>query len=832
MKLLVRVILVMMPVLTFAQDWQMKEAPLMTSFSKDIDPNNVLPEYPRPQMVRDQWMNLNGIWQYQPGEGMTEPVPTGDLAGKVLVPYPIESAISGVMEYHPLFWYRRLFTVPEAWEGQRVIIHFGAVDYRSQVIINGTAVGIHAGGYDPFSYDITDYLNESGDQEIIVRVYDPTDDKGYPRGKQTLHPGGIMYTSTSGIWQTVWLEPVPVSHIEDLKMIPDIDNSKLNLTVNSDGNMTGVTVKATVMDGDTEIQSVTGAADQELNIPVPNQKLWSPESPFLYNLEVKLVKDGQTVDSIGSYFGMRKISMEDVNGIKKMFLNNEFLFQMGPLDQGFWPDGLYTAPTDEALKYDLEMIKTFGFNMVRKHIKVEPYRWYYWADKLGVLVWQDMPSINSYTSNPQPLEKVAFKNELQKLVETHFNCPSIIMWVVFNEAQGQHDTKELVQMVMDMDPSRLVNQASGGWHEGVGHVLDHHSYPPPSYLESTDQIMACGEYGGLGYIVDGHLWNADDLFQYVTLPTTDALASTYEDFADQLTIYKTNNGLSAAVYTEITDVEIELNGLMTYDRLIKPNVKRIRDANRKVIYHDLYKAVVVPASEKDPQIWKFTVSQPAANWYTPDFSDAGWNAGSAGFGTEGTPGAVVRTNWDTEDIWMRREFHLADLEGVNMDNLVLNIHHDEDCEVYFNGVLATSLSGYTSKYVTAEINAEAKNALKANSDNIMAIHCKQTGGGQYIDAGISMLSLDEPILKNPNFVSTAQKKDEVSIFPVPVDDFLNFSKPYKETVMACIYDINGAEVKRMTGRLSGIDVSELNPGVYLLKVEEGSSTRNFRFVSK
>ncbi|MDB6108550.1 MAG: glycoside hydrolase family 2, partial [Pedosphaera sp.] len=547
--------------------WQVKQAPLMTDWAQLVSTNNPLPEYPRPQMVRTNWLNLNGIWQFQAGT-ISDPVPTNQiLAREILVPFPMESALSGIAEYHDRSWYRRTFTVPAAWSGNRILLHLDAVDWESEVFINGNSVGIHRGGYDPMSHDITSYLSGTGPQELIVRDYDPTDNAGEPRGKQTLHPGGIMYTSCSGIWQPVWLEPVPATSVADLKLVPDIDNNRLNVTVTVSGPTNGVTVRAVARIGTNLVGSITGAPGAQLLLPVPSATLWSPTNPFLYDLDIVLSNGPTRLDSVTSYFGMRKISLGIIGGFTKMLLNNQFVFQFGPLDQGFWPDGIYTAPTDDALKSDIEQAKTIGFNMVRKHIKVERARWYYWADKLGILVWQDMPSLNSYTGSPQPVDVPQFETELVRLVQTHWNYPSIIMWVVFNEAQGQHDTAALVQEVKTLDPSRLVNQASGGDYFGVGDVLDSHSYPNPGYPTSASQAVANGEFGGVGLGITNHTWAPG--WGYVAATNGDDLAAQFEGFCGQLSGFVQNHGLSAAVYTEITDVETELNGLYTYDRKVR-----------------------------------------------------------------------------------------------------------------------------------------------------------------------------------------------------------------------------------------------------------------------
>jgi autotransporter-associated beta strand protein len=576
--------------------WQMKQPPLATQWTALVNTNTPLPEYPRPQMVRSNWLNLNGIWQFQPG-ATNDPVPTGEtLSSQILVPYPMESAISGVMQYSEFSWYRRTFTVPAGWNDERIILHLDAVNWQAKVYINGQQVGIHQGGYDPFSYDITPYLN-GGTNELIVGVYSPEDNAGEPRGKQTLSPGGIMYTSSSGIWQPAWLEPVDASGINNLQIVPDVDDSQLRLTANCFAT-SGVTVGATGLSNGVAINTMTGNPQTEMDIPVENANLWSPTNPFLYGLQVWTVHGGVTNDSVSSYFGMRKISITVTNGVPEIFLNNQPFFETGPLDQGFWPDGIYTAPTDAALEYDLQMEKALGFNMVRKHIKVERQRWYYWADTLGLLVWQDMPSCNSYTSNqnPPPVNALDFINELTAMVTNHWNSPCIIMWDIFNESQGQQNTYNgvgqtntvyLVQRVKTLDPSRLVNQASGGAYYGVGDVYDEHSYPAPGDPTSTTQAPVDGEYGGINYKWSGHLWNPSQADGgYTDVSTTNQIPSLFGAYVGDLINDKSSSGLNAAVYTEITDVENECNGLMTYDRLMKPATNLIFALNQEAIATD------------------------------------------------------------------------------------------------------------------------------------------------------------------------------------------------------------------------------------------------------
>ena len=538
-----------------AEDWQPAAGPLKTRWAKDVSPTNALPEYPRPQMVRKDWLNLNGLWDIKLGDG-TE--------SKILVPFAIESALSGVMKHVDRVTYRRSFEIPKGWSGQKVLLHFGAVDWESTVFVNGKKIGVHRGGYDAFSFDITDALKGEGAQEITVDVFDPTDLGGQPRGKQKLKPGSIMYTATTGIWQTVWLEPVAPAHIESLKIVPDVDESCLRLTVFGSGS-----VEAVASEDGKVIAQVTGQAGSELKLSIPSPKLWSPDSPHLYDLRVSLKSGDKTVDAVTSYFGMRKIALgKDDKGITRMMLNGKPVFQVGPLDQGFWPDGIYTAPTDEALRFDIAETKRLGFNTTRKHVKVEPARWYYWCDKLGLLVWQDMPCGNSYTDKQQPIDKPQFKSELVNMVKNNWNHPSIIMWVVFNENQGQHDTEALVAEVKALDPSRLVNNASGNDDKNCGDVIDKHSYPgPESPKPEENRAAVLGEFGGLGLPVDGHTWTKKT-WGYEGTKNIEDLTSAYEKLLGKSWELNATAGLSAVIYTQLTDVETECNGLLTYDREI------------------------------------------------------------------------------------------------------------------------------------------------------------------------------------------------------------------------------------------------------------------------
>ncbi|MDC0707513.1 AbfB domain-containing protein [Stigmatella sp. ncwal1] len=566
--------------------WIRKTPPLSTPWTAQVSPSNALPEYPRPQMVRSDWQNLNGEWQFANASAGQTPPFNQTLSESVLVPFPIESALSGIQRHQERMWYRRTFTVPSGWSGRRVQLNFGAVDWEATVYVNGQRVGVHQGGFDSFSFDITGNLN-GGTNELIVGVYDPTSDGNQPIGKQRLAPGGIWYTAASGIWQTVWLEPTPAARITRLDMTPDVAGQALKVTVQGAG-IAGQTVEVAAFNGSTQVGQITGSVGSELRLPVPNPKLWSPESPFLYDLRVALKSGTSTVDQVTSYFGMRSVGLKLVGGALRPVLNGQFVFQIGTLDQGYWPDGIYTAPTDEALKFDIQKHKDLGYNLIRKHIKVEPQRWFYWADKLGILVWQDMPSMERPPSTAAA--KTQFELEMREMVDEHRSSPSIILWVVLNEGWGQYDQARLANLVKGWDPSRLVDNMSGinccgAVDGGNGDVADWHTYVgPASPVPSATRAAVLGEFGGLGLRVTGHEWSPGNGFGYEMMSDAAALTSRYVGLMQRSQSLMTNPGLSAAVYTEITDVENEINGMLTYDRVImKPNVAQVRAAHDSLI---------------------------------------------------------------------------------------------------------------------------------------------------------------------------------------------------------------------------------------------------------
>ncbi len=720
-------------------EWQPAKGPLATRWAKEVTADRVHPEYPRPQMVRDRWLNLNGVWQVAfAREG--EEVPTGkDLPEKILVPFPVESALSGVMKHADRLWYRRLFTVPKDWSGQRVLLHFGAVDWQATVWLNGQKLGEHRGGYDSFSFDITDALKGGGEQELVVGVWDPTDVGTQPRGKQVRKPEGIWYTPTTGIWQTVWLEPVAETGIESLQITPDVDAKQVKVSVRR-RKRSKFAILVKVLAEDRTVAEKVGNEDEPIFLSIPEPKLWSPELPFLYGLQVSaLFKQDEAVDVVHSYFGMRKISVGlDGKGVTRLLLNNKPYFMAGPLDQGFWPDGLYTAPTDEALRYDIEMTRKLGFNMTRKHVKVEPERWYYWCDKLGLLVWQDMPSGDRSIGDKDPdivrspESARQYEAELKRMIDGLYNHPSVILWVVFNEGWGQFDTARITEWTKKYDPTRLVDCASGWADRGVGDVHDAHIYPGPGAppREKT-RASVLGEFGGLGLGVDGHTWT-NRTWGYRGTSSKADLTRRYEKLLQGVYHLK-DDRLCAAVYTQITDVETEANGLLTYDRaVLKVDLDRVAAANRGDFSKAPAVEEVVPTSQVRGQTWRFTFEKPAGDWSQADFDDSGWKEGPGGFGTRGTPGAVVRTEWNTPNIWIRRTVTLPEKLPADLHML---LHHDEDAEVYVNGVLAARVKNYTTDYEEVPLTPEGRAALKPGR-NVLAVHCRQTTGGQYIDVGL------------------------------------------------------------------------------------------------
>ena len=593
-------------------EWKPVSRGMKSKFTDDVDPKNPLPEYPRPQFVREDWKNLNGLWQYAiTGKNSAQPT---KWDGQILVPFPIESSLSGVMrqlDADEALWYKCEFTVPEDWEGRNVRLNFGAVDYIAYVYVNGGRyLATHTGGYTAFSTDITARL-KAGVNTLTVKVLDPTDVHTQATGKQRINWEGnsIWYTPCSGIWQTVWLEPVNTKYVYDLKITPDLDNSRFNIALGLNRAAAGDQVKVTIKDGQTVVaqQTFNAATSVNASLWVNSPKLWTPYTPDLYNLEISYLSDGQEVDHVKSYAAMRKISYSrDKDGYWRLMLNNEPFFQLGTLDQGYWPDGIYTAPTDEALRYDIKMTRGWGFNTIRKHMKVEPARWFYHCDRMGMLVWQDMPAIqfggeedwrdrewyNGDGTQPTTVEN-NFKEEWKEVIEQHYNAPSVVMWTPFNERWGQFKTAEVTNFTRQQDDTRIINSASGGnHHAGVGDIVDIHTYVDPVInFDDPNRPLVLGEYGGLGLNVEGHRWYEKFAQTYNDNGDVEGVTAKYEyymNIVSNLARGVNFNGhkscFAGAIYTQTTDVETEVNGLMTYDReVVKVYEDRIRAANERII---------------------------------------------------------------------------------------------------------------------------------------------------------------------------------------------------------------------------------------------------------
>lgn len=623
-------------------------ADIPTRWISEVNPAAPLPEYPRPQMVRPSWMNLNGEWEYAI---LGKDAEYSNPDGKIVVPFAVESPLSGVRRLvgpDKALWYSRKFLLPREWKGQRLLLHFGAVDWQAEVWVNGLKAGIHTGGYTPFSFDITNLVNKKGLQELKVKVLDASDQSWQPRGKQVANPQGIWYTPVTGIWQTVWVEAVPQSSVVSYLAVAVVDHSSFSVHVETDGLQPSDIIRVQLREGgigysaESPSGAVIAVADgADVVLPVPAPQLWSPSNPYLYGLDIAIMRKGKVVDRVSGYTALRKVSVimdTDTYHVRKgvpqgslrLGLNNEILFQFGPLDQGWWPDGLYTAPTDDALRFDIEKTREWGFNMIRKHIKVEPARWYYWCDVLGLLVWQDMPCIGDHNKKnlairpvdvsagqsnvwakdsfvggtdclvPEYWKKNYYK-EWGEIIDCLKSFPCIVVWVPFNEAWGQFDTEEVVKFTKQKDPSRLVNEASGGNFHFAGDILDAHHYPEPkmNVFERT-MVNVLGEYGGIGYAVKGHIWQPEGKnWGYAGLcKSPEEILERYRLYADRLKVL-IDTGCAAAVYTQTTDVEVEVNGLMTYDRLEKVDASALKAINEDVI-----------GAQK--------VNAPAASWITPE----------------------------------------------------------------------------------------------------------------------------------------------------------------------------------------------------------------------
>lgn len=720
------------------------EGTLRTRWADDVDPNCPWPEYPRPQMVRSDWVNLNGPWQYAIR-------PRGDAAppsfdGQILVPFPVESQLSGVRRQvgeSNVLWYRREFADPRPGGQGRLLLHFGAVDWETTVWINGEHVGDHRGGHDAFSFDISQAARTDGTNELLVRVWDPTDAASYPRGKQQRQPEGIWYTPVTGIWQTAWLEPVPSTYIRRVETQPDFDTGTVKIELDIAGDNRGVARAIARAAGTVVARAEETGTSLSLTLTEPRH--WSPEDPFLYDLSIELASG----DRVESYFGLRKIEVRQTqDGHRRLFLNGQPRFQYGTLDQGWWPDGLYTAPTAEALRFDIEVTRELGFNTIRKHVKVEPALWYYYCDALGMLVWQDMPSAMRDPRGPEHVAPTAerdfardeesaaqFEAELRAMIDGLRHSPSIVMWVPFNEGWGQYDTERIAAWTKQYDPTRLVNCPSGWTDRGVGDVLDVHHYPGPT-LESPGEPRAAvlGEFGGLGWPVPDHLWWNRRNWGYRTYDSQEKLSSAYDELLRSL-VGLLGRGLAAAVYTQTTDVEGEVNGLMTYDRA----VLKFDPSQMSELARPLYGAVptvveYLPTSQEERQGWRVSRSEPPSNWTAADFDHRDWRPESGPFVEGNLPFLQSGTPWSGETLWLRKTF---EVDRTSDAYYLQTYYAAAKVAIYINGRLVRELNeAPPTRRHFQHLAIDSDLAAIRPGKNVIAVHVVQPQRPRAFDVGL------------------------------------------------------------------------------------------------
>ncbi len=718
------------------QDWKPVGGNIMTQWAAGVTPENALKEYPRPQMVRDEWKNLNGLWDFTVTLGYNTG-PSQRFNRKILVPFSVESALSGIKEPITGFQemkYRRLFNIPENWKGKRILLHFEAVDYYTKLWIDGKYAGEHKGGYDAFQFDITDFLNPGESHEINMVVWDPSNTGTQPVGKQTLQ--GLSrgrYTPTSGIWQTVWMEPVGDVSIKNLKVTPDIDSGTLTVEAGLKGWGLNHRLKVLAYDNGKEVASVESAVDKPITLKISNAKLWSPDSPFLYDLKVRLLLGDKVVDEVGSYFGMRKISIaRDGAGLMHVNLNNQRIFQLGPLDQGYWPDGILTPPSDEALKFDVEYLKKIGCNMDRIHIKVQPERFYYYCDKLGLLLWQDMVSPWSSVSRAEVGGAKAFEAEWETIINQLYNHPSIVQWTVFNEGWVQYDTERLTDWTKRKDPSRLVSNASGWIDRNVGDIRDFHDYtfyPSVAWVPKYyPRPMVLGEGGGIDLPLKGNLWTPDfvmpdkidragDLSRE-TVNSVNVLEERYKEWVDNLSLL-ISYGLDAVVYTQISDVENELNGWMTYDRKIsKIPVERLAQIHSRLFKPVAPGKVVLPLSMNKPQQWQYSFKEPVKEWFRKG-NTGKWSAGAGPFGKSQMTAPEVNTKWEERSLYLQNDFILKSVPA----KLAITAYNTGISDIYINGEFALQLNNLKRNDTELKISEvllpeKALRLLKSGSNHI------------------------------------------------------------------------------------------------------------------
>ncbi|MBA9078623.1 glycoside hydrolase family 2 protein [Rufibacter quisquiliarum] len=723
-----------------AQTWQPVGDKIKTRWAKNVSPTNAWQEYPRPQLVRQDWKNLNGLWEYAiVQKGSAQPK---QFQGQILVPYAVESSLSGVgkpLQPEQELWYRTSFALPKTWNDKNAILHFGAVDWQATVYLNGKKVGEHKGGSDPFWFDVTKYLRK-GNQELVVQVWDPTDSDIQPRGKQILKPHGFWYTAVSGIWQTVWLEPVNPAAIRTLVPEPNIDQKQITFKSSLYKPKGKEQMRLKISHKGKVVAEQEIPYKPEFSINIQDPQLWSPEYPNLYQFQMEIVRGGQVLDKVDSYFAMRKIALgKDQNGYTKLFLNNQPYFHWGVLDQGWWPDGLLTPPTDAALKYDMEVVKAMGYNTIRKHIKVEPARFYFHADTMGLLVWQDMPSGFLRLNHPEQHVKhdaekdwvrpaasaVQFEQEWKSIMDNLKFFPSIVVWVPFNEGWGQYDTERVVNWTMKYDPTRLVDGVSGWTDRNVGHMYDAHQYPGPSIEPATQnqgRAIVLGEFGGLGYPVQDHLWDTGKRnWGYRTYLTNNELIDEYTRLLHN-TYPLVARGLAAAIYTQTSDVEGEVNGLLTYDReIIKIPVATARILHEPLFYKNVKKReYLVRDSEVEPGHIMASYTHPGAEWNLH-------NPFAVAFKKVNGPVKVDKG----QNLWAVNSF----MNNATPDNMALKLFARGDVKVYLNGHLIVNRYTLTKRHYD-EINISEFTKYLKPGKNVIGFELTNTVEDSEFDFGL------------------------------------------------------------------------------------------------
>ena len=767
------------------------QAPGMkTPWGEKVTPENAWREYPRPQMVRDAWTNLNGLWSYAVTSNAARDAAAAAFpaqwAGEILVPFAIESSLSGVgrlLQPGETLWYRRSFAA-DVKPGERLLLHVEQADLRTQVFVNRVEAGVpHEGGSIPFSYDVTD-LVKPGANELVVSCWDPTGGPVGGTGKQSQRPSGCFYTRSSGITGTVWLETVPATHLVDYKVVTDIDAGTVSVTLDGAGNLLKARGRVTAKRGGQALATGEMSAWGEpvvLALPQP-VALWSPETPALYDLEISFEDAAAgTRDVVRGYFGMRKFEMKrDAAGVLRFALNNEFRFPIATLDQGWWPDGLLTPPSDEAMAFDILTLKKMGFDAMRKHIKVEPRRYYWLCDTLGILVEQDMPS----GGGDIDLRYGFYRRELKEMVDLLQKTPSVVMWIPYNERWGQPGpflTHATLMWTQRYDPTRLVDGPSG-WNDFEGgewltrdeknqrnvhhfsphppadaeeaaHVIDKHDYAvrPKMHAVNPRRASFLGEFGGIGCRVEGHLWTSNAWGYGNTGKDTDR-SGVQQKFVTLMehVARLASLGLAGSVYTQTTDVEGEINGLVTYDRrVVKFDVDAVAAVHERVRaaaargQRPTATVELFPRQDADAKAWAYAFEEPAAGWEKPGFDDAAWPRSAGGFGTPGIdakrPVAKVATPWTTKALWLRRAFTCGERPAKLVD-LRLDMFHDEGVEVYLNGRKILAADGYTTDYVPYFADLEASKAALKEGENVLAVKVVQTVGDQYFDTSLSLVS--------------------------------------------------------------------------------------------